>query len=304
MKLLDLIFAARPMLLLPLWTVYLISLHYHQEISERAITWRHLVVILTLSLAVAGACYLNQVFDIDTDRVNKKLGFIQRGMLSEKSLVIGYIVLSLLSVIVTALVAMPLLMIVLQIVFLAWAYSAPPLRLKDRAFWGIFANAYVFGFLVVLSIMPDLSVHTLGLLGWDNPFYFFCAVASITILTMITDREGDLAAGKRTVAVVLGARKSLILAFLLMALAAYVALRSNFPLLFYAATIAELMILAAVVLFSRPVVLLATRLPILMMTLLAGYFYPLYIVFLVALFFVTRVYYRRRFGIIYPSLAS
>jgi hypothetical protein len=44
----------------------------------------------------------------------------------------------------------------------------------------------------------------------------------------------------------------------------------------------------------------AAKLPLLLLTLLAGFFYPGYFLFVVALLFGTRIYYRRRFHIAYP----
>jgi hypothetical protein len=36
---------------------------------------------------------------------------------------------------------------------------------------------------------------------------------------------------------------------------------------------------------------------------LAGYFFPVYFLFIVALLIATRIYYRKRFDVIYPRLA-
>jgi len=35
MKQLDYIFAARPMLLLPVWSIFLVALHYHHELAQK-----------------------------------------------------------------------------------------------------------------------------------------------------------------------------------------------------------------------------------------------------------------------------
>ena len=55
-------------------------------------------------------------------------------------------------------------------------------------------------------------------------------------------------------------------------------------------------------LFFAQLVLLAAKLPVLLLTLLAGCYYPIYPAFIVALKIVYRIYYWRRFGVVYPVL--
>ena len=45
MQVLDYIFAARPMLHLPVWSVYLVTLHYNFESSPRAFQWADLKLL-------------------------------------------------------------------------------------------------------------------------------------------------------------------------------------------------------------------------------------------------------------------
>jgi len=191
----------------------------------------------------------------------------------------------------------------LQLLVLAYLYSAPPVRLKDRPIGGLFTNAYAHGFVVSLAVMPEMTINNSGLLGWDNPFYFALTVGAIYILTTIPDREGDSATGKRTLAVVLGRVGALGVALLLMAGSTFVAYRSGFAPLVYLSAFASFAIAASMLLGSLSSVLLAAKLPLLVLTLLAGYWYPVYFVFIVALLVGTRIYYQRRFGILYPKLA-
>ena len=61
--------------------------------------------------------------------------------------------------------------------------------------------------------------------------------------------------------------------------------------------------MGALVVRSQQAVLFAAKRPILLLTLLAGYHYPVYLAFVVALLILTRTYYARRFGMVYPRLA-
>ena len=159
------------------------------------------------------------------------------------------------------------------------------------------------GLLVSLAVMPDLDMHNVGLLGWDNPFYFALTVGGTFCLTTVPDRRGDRAAGKRTLAVAAGPKAAVAVALCMYLAGAALAWRSGYPLLFWLALLAAVLALGSLVFSSPKPVLLAAKLPLLLLTLIAGYFYPPYLVFIVALLSATRIYYRKRFGEVYPRLA-
>ena len=302
MIIVDLFFAARPMLQVPIWTVYLVCLHYHHRLSGQSFDGVDLLIMASLSLLFTGAAYLNQVYDKESDRLNRKPGFLERGLLRPDSLLNGAVAVLLLPLAVAPLISLTTFLIFAQLVLLAYVYSVPPLRLKDRPLGGLFGNAYAPGFLVSMAVMPEITVDNAGLLGWDNPFYFTLAVGGTYVLTTIPDRAGDAATGKRTPAVVLGRSGALAVAPLLMLGAAWIALRSGHDILLYLALVGTLLALLALVVRSGRVVLLAAKLPVLLLTLLAGYYYPIYLAFIVALIIGCRIYYRRRFDVVYPVL--
>lgn len=302
MKLLDYIFAARPMLLLPVWSIFLVSLHYHQQLSGERFDLTDLSLMISLTLAAAGAYYLNQVCDQESDRINGKLGFLHRGILSEKELTRWYLLLSVLSVTLALAVSVPTFFVVLVLFILGYVYSAPPFRLKDRPVGGLIANATGIGFVIPLAVMPDISFHTAGLLGWDNPFYFFFAVGSIYIVTTLPDRRGDEAAAKRTLAVLLPRRMVLMIALCLMMLSAWVAWYSDYTGLLYLSLFSSAFLILTMVVNSDKYILTAAKLPIFLLTLMASGFFWGYFLFMVAILFLARIYYRKRFGITYPGL--
>ena len=302
-RLIDLVFAARPMLHLPIWSVYLVSFYYYHQLSEESFQWTDVGLMAGMSLMAAGAYYLNQVHDQVSDRINRKLGFLQTGCFSENELMIAYLTVSLLGMGCALWYSFFILIVFLQAFVLGYIYSAPPSRLKDRPVLGMFANGYAFGFLIPLTVMPELNLHNTGLLGWDNPIYFFLAVTSIYLMTTLPDRPGDHAVGKRTAAVLLNRRVVKLLALILMLLAAYVAQKSHRDLLLLLALLSALPILVTLFVSSEKLELLAAKLPILLLTILAGWFYPLYFLFIVVLLIITRLYYQRRFNAVYPKLA-
>jgi 4-hydroxybenzoate polyprenyltransferase len=301
-KVVDFLFAARPLLHLPIWSIYLCSLHYHLNLSGGLFDWADAAMMACLSLMVSGAYFLNQLYDFEGDRINRKLGFLQRGFISQSQMRIAYVAVSLPALAASWLFSPFAFVTFAQFFLLGFLYSASPFRLKDRPIWGLLVNAYAFGWLVALMVMPDMNVHNTGLLGWDNPFYFFFAVAAVHILTTIPDREGDLAAGKRTMAVWLVPVTARLLALLLLFVSAFVAWRSGHTLLIVASLLSVPPLLIALMRPSEKADLLAAKAPILLLTLLAGYFFPGYLVFVVALVILTRIYFARRFKLVYPKL--
>ncbi|UCD63550.1 MAG: UbiA family prenyltransferase [Candidatus Zixiibacteriota bacterium] len=291
------------MLHLPLWSIYLVSLHYHLKLSGESFQWQDLVILAGTTLLAAAAYYINQVYDVGTDRVNRKLGFLQGNFVSVGGLTALYIALSVAAVAVVAMLSPVTLGIFLAAFVLGYFYSTPPLKLKDRPVAGLVVNAVGIGFMVPVLVMPDASVHNIGLLGWDNPLYFMLAVGSIYLLTTLPDREGDAAAGKRTAAVVLPRMFVLLGALILILLAAYTARRSGHELLSYLALASSALILVNLMLRKAALELAAAKIPILLLTALAGYFFPLYLLIIVAIIFAGRIYYKKRFGVIYPRLA-
>ncbi len=303
MRTLDWIFAARPMLLVPVWTIYLVALHYHHSLAKETFDLLDVASLSALSLAFAGAYYINQVYDIESDRLNNKVGFLPRGLIRPEAMLAAFVTVSLAGLFVAGGVSFWMLGLVAQIVVLSWSYSAPPVRFKDRPVSGPLANGWAVGLVTSLSVMPRQSLDRLGLLGWDNPVYFFLAVVAVTIITTIPDRDGDSATGKRTLAVHLGARWSLAVAAVCLGAAVAVAWRSGYPALVYAALFALVVSLFALAAPTTRLILLAAKVPIVVLTLMACAFYPFYLLFLVALILGTRIYYHKRFGIVYPTIA-
>lgn len=303
MKWVDWIFAARPLLHLPIWSVYLVSLHYHHELSGEEFGLLDLVIMACASLIFSGAAYLNQVYDYDSDLVNGKLGFLQRGYLDRSKMLTAFIICSIPPLAVGALFSVFTLFVFAQLYLLAFSYSDPGWRLKDRPVAGLFANAYAHGLLVPLLVMPDMTIHNAGLLGWDNPIYFFMTVAGIFALTTIPDRVGDSATGKRTLAVVLGPNLTMVVAILFFAGASFTAWHSGYILLVSFSGAALLLTIAALFIRSEGSLLLAAKMPILLLTVAAAWFYSGYFFFVVALVIACRIYYRKRFDMVYPELA-
>lgn len=302
MRALDFFFASRPMLQIPVWTVYLVALHYHHALSGETFAVHDLLILFGLSLLASGAFYLNQVFDFETDCMNNKVMFLKERLLSRQQMILAYILTAVPALSIGVFVSTLTAGIFACLLALAHLYSAPPARLKDRPIAALIANSLGHGFFIAVAVMPEMTVHNTGLLGWDNPVYFALSVGGVYLVTTIPDIRGDMFAGKRTMAVWLGRKITLLVALALQVTAATVALNSGYLLLSALAVLAALLCIVTIIVRGERIVLISAKLPLLFLTLLACRFYPLYLLFLVVLVLVARAYYRKRFSIVYPRI--
>ncbi len=306
MRVLDLLFFCRPLLLIPVWTVFLLL--FDITFAGSRFPVMQLINLVALSGLTAAGYVINQIFDRESDKLNSKLGFFDTPV--SLSVTTGWALYG-------ALVVLPfgytLVHPQLFAPYLASAlagalYSAPPFKGKDRPWSGLALNAIPYSVIVwwalvaeehgaltaVTQMSPDTAV-TLGALA--------TALAGIYLITTVPDSAGDRATGKRTIAVVYGKRGALVGAVFCLSLSLVAGIIVNNPALYSTAAVALALSLIALKSGQSPHVLLAAKVPIVMLSAFEIYRYPYYGIFLLALIALTRVYYKRRFGIIYPQMA-
>jgi len=297
-KIIDFIFASRPMLLLPVWSIYLV-VNYHVASGEYA-DIDYMIVLTAVTLIVVGGYFLNQVYDKDTDRINNKLGFLQKRMISEREMLSVYLSTSVIGLGLGYFASFRAGLILVIDVLLLLSYSVPPLKLKDRPIGGLLSNAFGYGLLLAL-IVPG-SLRDGNTIRYYLAGYFMLTVSASYLLTIIPDREGDRKAGKRTLAVILTDKLLLAIGSVLLLASSLLAYLCDLPYLAIIGALSATLYLLSLY-FSRPGMILFTcKFPILLITLLAGYYYPTYLFFIIVVIVFTRLYYKKRFGIKYPRL--
>ena len=139
--------------------------------------------------------------------------------------------------------------------------------------------------------------------------YFF-SISAVFVNTTVVDIEGDRKAGEITTAVLLGEQVSLVLstallgagitsAYLMRDLICLIPAVLAFPFFIYGALYALLRNKQ-----NRRLTIFSFRLPGLLFTMATVYLYPPYAIFLIIVFLFMRFYYKKRFGINYPTLAQ
>jgi 4-hydroxybenzoate polyprenyltransferase len=162
-------------------------------------TWS---AIFAMLLVNATSNYINSIFDVEIDRINKPYRPLPSGKLSETEAWFLYSLGILGAMLLAATVNLTFWLFTLASIGLGFVYSAPPLRLKKHLFWNGFDQALVrglFGPLAMWSIFAPINVDILA----------FCAamVTFVTAAQNIKDKpdvEGDRKFGMNTVMVLYG----------------------------------------------------------------------------------------------------
>ena len=179
--------------------------------------WHVGIFCLTLLACLGANIYivgLNQITDVEIDRVNKPWLPLASGAYSMRTAywIIGISVL--ISLLVAAVLGRYLLLTVLLSLALGTAYSLPPLRLKRFHFWAAFCIIAVRG--VIVNLLLFLHFHYTINAASNIPAVVWMLTASIFIYSIaiawfkdVPDMEGDRRFQIRTLSLQLGARNVL-----------------------------------------------------------------------------------------------
>lgn len=175
------------------------------------------VLLLTAAASLGMHLYvvgLNQLTDVEIDRINKPYLPLASGMLSWHGALAVVALCALLALAAAALRGPYLLATVSLILAIGTAYSLPPLRLKRSPFWAAAciatARAVVFNLGLALSFsaalgqQPRLSTPLLMLVAFMLGY-----VTVIALMKDIPDMEGDRRHQVLTLVLRLGARRTL-----------------------------------------------------------------------------------------------
>jgi chlorophyll synthase len=174
-------------------------------------------VLLAGPLVCGTSQAANDWFDRHVDAINEPGRPIPSGRVPGRWGLFLAVAWTLLSLAMGALLGRWVLLATLVGLALAWAYSAPPLRLKMNGWWGNSAVGLCYeglpwftGAAALTHVMPDPRITWLALLYSAGAF-------GIMVLNDFKAIEGDIALGIRTLPVQLGVRRAAIVACVVMA---------------------------------------------------------------------------------------
>jgi len=308
-KLCDYIFVLRPTLFFPVWTVYAAGyLAFHKfsaagiNAAAPALDQTALSLLGILTLLMGSGYILNQLCDVETDRRNHKLFLIADRHLSplaawtEMILLCGF-------TLVAGFFYGTAIGVLLAIIFLLTGifYNVAPFAWKGRPLLGLISNA-----------LGALLIFTAGWwsqqIEWQLPVrhalpYMF-AVAAVYLYTTLLDLDGDAGAEKMTFGVRYGFSATTIAGCMLELGALISAWWLKDFVIFFPALIAAPFFIRAAVKQRLGDVSRAIKLPIVFLAVAICLHVWQYFLLLAFVFYFSKWYYRRRFGLNYPSLAA
>ncbi len=309
-KYFDYFFVLRPTLFFPVWTLSLAGLWAQSRFgSHNSIAFRfeyfHLTNFLLLALftMLMGAVFLiNQIEDVESDKLNNKLFLIANGDISIRKAYIETVLLIVVPIIIVIWKRPELaFLMAISFIIMGWMYSCRPIVLKDKPIGGILPN-FFGGYLIFIYGWMIKGDAGMEMVYYATPYVL--GMIGVYFLTTVPDIEGDKGANKITVAVKYGADK-IIMAGLIMDTLAIIAgfLTRDVIILIPTILIFPFFVKSAMTRSSK-IVLTTNKFAALFLSLVICFHYPLYLVLLVFLYFFSKWYYRQRFNITYPSLRT
>jgi 4-hydroxybenzoate polyprenyltransferase len=170
-----------------------------------------LVGALMAALLNAGNNALNQIYDLEIDRVNKPKRPLPSGRLSLRDAWgftwVSYVIALVLAWLVAPKGRHECFWLVFVAVICTYIYSVPPLRTKKRGIWANVTIAIPRG--VLLKVAGWSSVKTIiGLEPWYIGAIFGLFLLGASTTKDFADMEGDARGGCRTLPIIYGVRRA------------------------------------------------------------------------------------------------
>jgi 4-hydroxybenzoate polyprenyltransferase len=263
------------------------------------------LVLLSGSLNIGAAFLFNQIIDKDNDAFNNKLFFLAKGYISIRAAWIEAVLISVASIAIAYFVSAEFFFVALASLVIGGLYSLPPFEWMKRPILGILLN-FVGGIVAFMGgWYTQLSFH-------DTTFWTVCREslpisfgwAWLYLVVTLPDIEGDRTFGKITFPVRYGIRPTLVLTFLLLVSGIGLGLY-NGDWLVTGASLLTLPMFLQVLFHPNPKeVFRPIKFSVTFLALGLSVFNPFFFLLILANFIGTRLYFKKRFGIIYPNFSK
>lgn len=294
---LDYLFFTRPVLMPPVWTIALLGVATAPDNPHPWWEWTAFVMQLW---CLFGAVYtLNQICDVESDRINRKLFFLPESIISIRAAWRFTIALNLAAISLAALFGAVYVGLTVAIILLGVVYSVGRHPWKNHPLLGFIANTAAHGMIVYVMGVVFAGVYSAD--AWLPALAYACAVGAVYLATTVADIPGDQQAGKRTIGVWAGGRITMLLAAVLVGVAVILAMWQDQVALALASLISLPVFAWAAQTDSAARRPRAAITGVATLTLGAAIYFPVYLVLTICGFFLARLFFRWRFGMTYPT---
>lgn len=320
-KILDCIFLLRIPLLAPVWTILILGWISGSKEASIGGIWgfqssqlsvKHLWIILSgFSFIVASTYVVNQIVDIESDRINHKLFLLPNKLISIRTAWILAILCSVIGIVTSIFYDKILLTLYMLGLILGIFYNLPPVQLKNRAWGGVVANSLGHGMLTFLvgwyaskiGSTMDSQLLIKGILSSIAPAL---ANGAVFLATTIPDADGDRLTGKKTFCIKYGEKVTAIAAalFCFGAFSFSFFIENHFWVMAVPSLISLLFFISFAFMTKRDLAFKTFKWPVFLLSLSVALFVPEYGILIIIIFAGSRAYYQKRFGIEYPTFKS
>jgi len=309
-KIVDMVFLLRLPLLVPVWTVLILGwIAGNPEARIGSFACGTLFInLLGFSLLVASIYVVNQIQDVESDRINKKLFLLPQGIISIPAAWAAAIICAVAGLAIAYTQGVLMFTLFSAGLFIGILYNLPPASLKNRAIGGVIANSlghgaitFLVGWLAAKNgqvITADLL--TIGLLSSLAPGF---ANGAVFLATTMPDAAGDRLTGKKTFCVAYGERATAVAA-MVMCICAFgtsFLLENHFWVMAIPAALSAGVFVNFAMAAKRETAFYSFKWPVFLLSIGVAMFVPVYGVLILVTFAAGRIYYKLRFGIVYPT---
>jgi geranylgeranylglycerol-phosphate geranylgeranyltransferase len=162
---------------------------------------------LSLSFAMFGLNIINNIVDVDLDRINKPLRPLPSGRITIKEAMGLAFICIVLSLLFAYFINIMAFIIIVTFNVISFLYSVPPIRLKRFLFSDNILGSILYG------VFPFLIIWSLFIenLPWHFLFLFSGLIFSIASIKDIEDIRGEKTYGLSSLPILIGIKKTTIL---------------------------------------------------------------------------------------------
>lgn len=308
----DYLFITRPILFFPGWSTLLLGywlarFRLTNEQWDKLFTLypkqNEIFLLLAFALLMGGSFIFNQIRDAESDRLNEKLFFIHHDIIPLKMAWIESLFLLFSGFFLLFILENPAVLYtgVLFTIVTAYMYNFRPFTFKDKIIFGLFANmlmgecAFALGyFFIGGSSVLNMLHDSLGILLLNTGLY---------VLTTLPDIEGDKASKKNTIGGWAGERYGALVGSLL-SFAAFAFLPWGVFWVWILAAVSLPFMLRILIKPNIKNSVIALKYTIFILSLIMAFYWFWYLLLGVAAFWGTKIYFKKRFALDYPSFSG
>lgn len=312
LKGIDILFLARPIILIPVWGFSIFGYWCGCNVDESfdmKMLWgkEHITPFFSMvlfSLSVGAVYVLNQIADFAVDSKNAGFPLLVRSGISRITALLYAFILGIIAICIPIVIGyIPIALFSISAIVLGMLYSFKLFYLSGRPVTDFLANAIgysVIAFGVGWYLSPEKDILGITFIRAALPYFFLMCGGSIS--STLPDISGDKTCGKRTTAVVMGIICAHSITVVFIIIGGIIAFITKDILAFIIAV--EFFIIDILYFLKQSQALMEATYKLTggIAMVLAGIIFPVFIPFAVFVFICTWLYFRLRFGISYPSL--